>query len=33
MYKGSNCDRKSKLSEILQEQLNSRAVETGHCFA
>jgi len=26
MYKGSNCDRKSQLSEILTEPLNPRAV-------
>ena len=26
MYKGSNCDRKSQLSEILTEPLNTRAV-------
>ena len=26
MYKGSNCDRKSQLSEMLSEPLNSRGV-------
>ena len=28
MYKGSNCDRKSQLSEILTEPLNPREPET-----
>ena len=29
MYKGSNCDRKSQLSEILTELLNPRGTNRG----
>ena len=33
MYKGSNCDQKSQLSEILTEPLNPRGLDLFVCMS